>query len=114
MRSSGDARNARALTQALGFMKMTNPMLLSLGCSLVGVPVLFTLVYALGYGSLFPSDWDVAVLGFLVLLGAWMIYRLPLSSLGTRVAASSAYALAMSGLLFFLALGVACGNDNCL
>src|SRR5687768_17613513 len=102
--------NARSgLTAALGFMTKTNPMHVGLGCSLVGVPVLFTLVYELGYGSLFPSAWDGVVLGFFILTGALMIYRLPLSSLGARVAASSAYALAMSGVLFFVALGVACG-----
>jgi hypothetical protein len=85
-----------------------------LGGSLLGVPALFTLVYELGYGSIFPSDWDVVMLGFFILAGASMIYRLPLSGFGARVAMSSAYALAMSALLFFVALGVACGNDNCL
>lgn len=99
---------------ALGVMTKTNRMLMGLGCSLVGVPVLFALVYELGYGSFFPSDWDVVVLAIFILAGTSMIYRLPLSRLGARLAASFAYALAMSGVLFLVALGIACGNGNCL
>ena len=82
--------------------------------SLVGIPALFTLVYSLGYGSLFPSHWDLVWLGICILAGMWIIYRLPLPSSLARIAASGAYGLLMSGLFFFIALGVACGNDNCL
>ncbi|WP_153067284.1 hypothetical protein [Steroidobacter cummioxidans] len=95
-------------------MSSRSALLWALASSLLGVPAVFALVYELGYGSVFPSNWDLALLGGFILAGAAMIYRLPLSSLGARLAASSAYAVVMTGVLLFAALGVACGNGNCL
>lgn len=100
--------------RASGFMRNRNSFLWALASSLLGVPAIFALVYGFGYGSAFPSSWDLVLLGGFVLVGAAMIYRLPLSSLGARLAASASYAVAMTGVLIFAALGVACGNGNCL
>jgi hypothetical protein len=84
--------------------------------ALVGVPTLFGLIYYVGYRfDYFPSatlDW--VVLGMCVVVGMVIVYMLPFERRWVRAAVGIAYGAVMSGMLFFVALGVACANGNCL
>jgi hypothetical protein len=81
-----------------------------------GVPMLFGLIYYVGYRfDYFPSatlDW--VVLGMCVVVGMVIVYMLPFERRWVPAAVGIAYGAVMSGMLFFVALGVACANGNCL
>jgi hypothetical protein len=91
-----------------------NFVLWRMAIPLVGIPLLFKLVYAAGYRSLFPSDWDLVWLATCVVAGVWLLYRLPFATMTRRVAVCGVYAVAMGAVLLALSLVVACGKGNCL
>jgi hypothetical protein len=82
----------------------------------VGIPTLFGLIYSVGYRSgYFPSATsDFVVLGMCVVVGMVIVCMLPFERRWVRAGVGIAYGAVMSGMLFFVALGVACANGNCL
>lgn len=84
--------------------------------ALVGVPTLFSFIYYVGYRfGYFPSaSLDFVVLGMCVVVGMVIVCRLPFERRWVRAAVGIAYGAVMSGMLCFVALGVACANGNCL
>ena len=82
----------------------------------VGVPTLFGVIYYVGYRSgYFPSaTFDFVVLGICVVIGVVIVCMLPFERRWVRAVVGITYGAVMSGMLFFVALGVACTNGNCL
>ena len=97
-------------------MKATRSNVLFMCLAALGIPALFCAIYYWGYRvGLFPSEaGDLLALGVSVVLGMLIVYALPFEGRFVRTAAVIAYAVAMSGILFVVGLGVACANGNCL
>jgi hypothetical protein len=84
--------------------------------ALLGIPALFGLIYYVGYrfDYLPAATLELVVLGTCVVVGMVIVYTLPFERKWVRAAVGIAYGAVMAGMLFFIALGIACANGNCL
>jgi uncharacterized protein (DUF2062 family) len=84
--------------------------------AVLGVPLAFALIYNASYkgGAWWSESKQMGTLVFFVLTGAIAMFALPRSKLWMRFLASAAYFVVMYGVLFFVGIGIACTNGNCL